>query len=444
LARKEDQEPAIAPFFLQHIKTKVNEIISWKNENRDIPIDPHIDGLKIYTTIDSRVQQHAENALTNHLNTLQKQFDTEWTPARWENDKQTLIQLLKLKQYQGYKKVISALENGTSFTPELKDLLQGMKKDLTRLHAGFTCIKSTGEILAWVGGRDIRYSQYDQVKSTRQVGSVFKPIVYVTAVYQGVSLCGYFKNGQQAYSDFGDWEPRNATNNYQGEYTMKGALTYSLNVISVQVLFRAGLADVLNVAEQMGISTNIPNVPSISLGTPDISLYEMVRAYNCFANDGNRVHSKYLNTIQFQTGEMVYQDRSKQDKELFSANVSAIMTNMMESVVNNGTAKSLRNKYQLSGAIAGKTGTTQNHSDGWFIGYTPQFSAGAWVGADNPGIHFESISEGAGSKTALPIWANFALNLQNDSSCAYLLEGEFTRPSDASMQCLNQPLYRAK
>ena len=141
---------------------------------------------------------------------------------------------------------------------------------------------------------------------------------------------------------------------------------------------------------------------------------------------------------------MVYQDRSKQDKEIFNGNVSAIMTNMMESVVNKGTARSLRNEYQLTGAIAGKTGTTQNHSDGWFIGYTPQFSAGAWVGADNPDIHFESISEGAGSKTALPIWANFALNLQNDPSCAYLLEGEFTRPSDEAMRCLNQPLYREK
>ena len=297
LARKEDREPTIAPFFLQHIKTKVHEIISWKNENRDIHVDPYLDGLKIYTTIDSRVQRHAENALKTHLNTLQKQFDAEWTPTRWENDKQTLIQLLKLKQYTGYRKVISALQKGTPFSPELEVLLLGMKKELTRLHAGFTCIKNTGEVLAWVGGRDFRYSQYDHIKSTRQVGSVFKPIVYVTAVDQGVGLCNYFKNGQQSYSAFDGWEPRNASNNYQGEYTMKGALTYSLNVISVQVLFRAGLNDVLNVAGQMGISTNIPNVPSISLGTPDISLYEMVRAYTCFANDGNRVHTKYLKNI---------------------------------------------------------------------------------------------------------------------------------------------------
>ena len=120
------------------------------------------------------------------------------------------------------------------------------------------------------------------------------------------------------------------------------------------------------------------------------------------------------------------------------------MTNMLESAVNRGTARSLRSKYQLKGAIAGKRGTTQNQSDGWFIGYTPKFSAGAWVGAENPGIHFESISEGAGSKTALPIWVNFALNLQNDPDCDHLLEGVFSPPTAKSLRCLNQSLYRER
>jgi penicillin-binding protein 1A len=225
---------------------------------------------------------------------------------------------------------------------------------------------------------------------------------------------------------------------------MKGALTYSLNVISVQVLFQAGLLDVLNVASQMGITTDIPEVPSISLGTPDISLYQMVNAYTCFANNGKRVHTKCLNSIESSSGELIYEDQPKRIKKLFTGNVAAIMTNMMESVVNAGTARSLRYKYKLRGAIAGKTGTTQHQADGWFIGYTPQFSAGAWVGADNPDIHFKSISQGSGSKTALPIWANFAQNLQNDPDCSYLLEGEFTRPSNRSLRCLNQSLFREK
>lgn len=442
LAKEDRQQPAIAPFFMQHLKAKVKEILSSKYKYESINLDPYSDGLKIFTTIDSRVQRHAENALMSHLNVLQKQFDAEWSQTRWDNNKNTLIKLLELKQYNGYERVCSSLKNNSLSSPEIDSLLKMMKADLTQLRAGFTCIKNTGEVLAWVGGRDFRYSQYDHVKSTRQVGSVFKPIVYVTAVDQGVNICNYYKNTRKSYSQFDDWHPRNANNNYKGEYTMKGALTYSLNVISVQVLFRAGISDVLNVAGQMGITTSIPKVPSISLGTPDVSLYEMVNAYTCFANNGKRVNTKYLKNIRLSSGEIIYEEEPKKINELFTANVAAIMTNMMESVVNFGTSRSLRSKYKLTGPIAGKTGTTQNQSDGWFIGYTPQFTAGAWVGADNPGIHFKSISKGSGSKTALPIWAIFALNIQNDSSCSYLLEGEFARPSDESLKCLNQAFYR--
>jgi penicillin-binding protein 1A len=444
LAKAEEQEPYIAPFFMQHLKSKVKELVHSINESGKSHLNPYTDGLKLYTTINSRVQKHADSALKTHLNTLQTQFDAEWNERRWDKNKKTLLQLLRLKRFKGYKKVISFLENKSAFSPEIDALLKVMKTDLTRLHAGFTCIKNTGEVLAWVGGRDFPYSQYDHVKSRRQVGSVFKPIVYVTAIDQGVNICNYFKNGKKSYSKFDDWEPRNASNNYLGEYTIKGALTYSLNVISVQVLFRAGLLDVLNVAGQMGITTDIPNVPSISLGTPDISLYEMVNAYTCFANSGDRVDTKYLKSMYSASGELIYADEPEKAKNLFTANVAAIMTNMMESVVNLGTARSLRTKYHLKGAIAGKTGTTQNQSDGWFIGYTPQFAAGAWVGADNPDIHFKSIRQGAGAKTALPIWANFALNLQNDPKCAYLLEGKFIPPSKKSLLCLNQALYREK
>ena len=444
LSSPQERKTIIAPFFLQHFKSELKDIVQSLNSSGSSFINPYRDGLKIYTTLDSRVQKHAELAVQEHLKSLQKQFDEEWKDKRWLRNKETLIQLLKLKAYPGYKKVISHLQNQTPGSLEIDSLLETMKTDITRLRTGFTCIKNTGEVLAWVGGRDFTHSQFDHVKSSRQVGSVFKPIVYVTAIDQGVNICNYYKNSKQAYSDFDDWAPRNANNSYEGEYTIKGALTYSLNVISVKVLFQAGLADVLNMARQMGISTNIPEVPSISLGTPDISLFEMVNAYTCFANDGKRVDSKSLNTIRDASGKLIYQHKEVEPKELFTKNVAAIMTNMMESVVDKGTSRSLRYEYKLKGPIAGKTGTTQNQSDGWFIGYTPQFSAGAWVGADNPEIHFKSIRQGAGAKTALPIWANFALKLRDDPECAYLLEGSFSQPSKEALDCLNQALYREK
>jgi penicillin-binding protein 1A len=167
LANENEKQPEIALFFLQHIKSKVEEILDDIRKNGIFNLDPYRDGLKIYTTINSRVQRHAETALTNHLNNLQKQFNSEWTEDRWNDNKEKLIQLLKLNRYEEFEKVCSALEKNGELSPEHESLLANMKRDLTRLHAGFTCIKNTGEVLAWVGGRDFRYTQYDHVKSTR-------------------------------------------------------------------------------------------------------------------------------------------------------------------------------------------------------------------------------------------------------------------------------------
>lgn len=437
----EGKPQAMAPFFLQHIQLKVQEMCDSKEYFGYKRIDPYTDGLRIYTTINSKLQSFSEEALKSHLDELQQDFNREWTAARWERNKETLLRLIKLNQYPGYKRLCNFLEKGIS-SPEVDSLLSSIKSDLLKLRAGFTCIKNTGEVLAWVGGRDFSESKYDHVKSARQVGSVFKPIVYVTAVDQGVNICNYYKNRRESFHQFDDWRPRNASNSYYGEYTMKGALTHSINVISVQVLLRAGLSDVLNVAEQMGISRELPQVPSISLGTPDISLFQMVKAYTCFPNGGKRVSTRYINSIRGSRNELIYEETGKVEHEIFTENVAAIMTNMMESVVDVGTSRALRSKYGLKGRIAGKTGTSQNQSDGWFIGYTPQFTAGAWVGADYPDIHFRSLSSGAGSKTALPIWAEFVSKLENDEEMQFLLEGEFSKPSERDLRCLNQPLFR--
>ncbi|UTW61830.1 transglycosylase domain-containing protein [bacterium SCSIO 12741] len=443
LSLARDQRPSkFAPYFLQHIIETVKEMFGRGGSQYYLNLNPYTDGLKIFTTIDSRIQHYAERAMNDHLDTLQVLFNKEWSQERWEDEKSTLIKLLQLKRYPGYEAIGRALKNNRPLTLVEESMLQKAKSDLTRLRSGFICIKNTGEVLAWVGGRDFGYSQYDHVKSRRQVGSVFKPFVYVTAVDQGVNICNYFKNEKMTYRQFHDWQPRNASDRYHGAYTMKGALTWSLNVISVQVMLRAGLRDVLNVAKQMGIRADLPEVGSISLGTPDISLYDVVNAYTCFPNNGKRVHTKYLSHIQLATGEVIYKDQAQNATELFTPNVAAIMTNMMESVVNVGTARALRSEYSLNGPIAGKTGTSQNHSDGWFVGYTPQITAGAWVGADSPEIHFKSLNEGAGSKTALPIWAGFARKLKNDKELSYLMEGTFTQPSRKAMNCLNQPLYR--
>ena len=284
----------------------------------------------------------------------------------------------------------------------------------------------SAEIRAWVGGIDHEFFKYDHVLSRRQPGSAFKPLIFMEALEQGMKPCAYFPNDSVVYEDYDSWTPRNADRRYGGFYSMNGAMVHSVNTVSVDLLMRAGIDSVLQSCRLAGISSPLPPVPSLALGTGEVSLLEMVGVFQAIANRGILREPVCIRRIEDRHGKVL---------EEFSPDFPGMavcqpenadrLTVMMEAVVNEGTAAALRDRYQLRGAMAGKTGTTQNQTDGWFIGYTPHLVAGAWVGGDLQNIRFRSITHGQGARSAMPIWAGFMERTADDPHWNIILEDTF-------------------
>jgi len=276
---------------------------------------------------------------------------------------------------------------------------------------------ASGGITVWVGGIDHHYFQYDHVKEStkRQVGSTFKPIVYASALEQGIRPCEYISAERVEFTNMKNWTPANGEENYNLKFSMEGALTYSVNTASIRLLEKSGIANTIALARNMGISSEIPSVPSIALGTPSVSMMEMVTAYACFVNEGKSVEPFYITSKTTHEGKVVEKFTANElQEQVLSAESAGLMIEMLKRVVNEGTGASLRSKYGLKGDIAGKTGTTQANADGWFMAMTPKLVVGTWVGADDPGIRFRTTSLGQGAHTALPIFAEFYKQVSAD------------------------------
>ena len=285
---------------------------------------------------------------------------------------------------------------------------------------------NTGYVRAWVGGINHNVFKYDHVRARRQVGSTFKPIVYAAALEKGIRPCDYFPNERQTYPEYDNWSPQNATGQYGGEYTMRGALAHSVNTISAQLIMQAGVDRTVDLAHRIGIKSDLPEVPSIALGTADLSLFEMVIAYATFANNGQRVVPIYIDKITDRNGKVLREHRGDLDtKRVLSETTAAIMLHLMQGVVEEGSARRLRSEFGLKMDIAGKTGTTQEHADGWFIGITPKLVTGVWVGAESPKVRFRTLELGQGSSTALPIWGDFMKRIALDPAYPGYMNSRF-------------------
>jgi len=453
------QNDGLAPYFRQYLKQELKEWCKTQTKADGTPYSLFSDGLKIYTSIDSKMQEYAEKAVNEHLADLQKIFDKKWTPPYpWQQNPSMLQNYVERSdRYKMHKKAGSSQlmidrdfrkpRETEVFTWEGEIEKTMTAKDsilhyLTFLHTGFMAMDPvSGEVKAWVGGINHEYFKIDHVTSKRQVGSTFKPIVYATAIEQGISPCNFYQNELRTYLDHDNWTPRNSDSKYGGFYTMKGALANSVNTVSVQVLFQTTIDSILLTAEKMGIEEELPKFPSIALGTPEISLKEMVSAYCVFANGGYQRKPSYLLKIEDKRNRLLekfsksfYQDR----KRALSAETAYTMAHLMEGVVDSGTARRLRWQFNLQNDIAGKTGTTQNQTDGWFIGYTPKLVAGAWVGAEDRRVHFKDIADGQGARTALPIWGKFFKSLADDKDYKKYVSTSFHLLSDSSranMEC---------
>jgi len=398
------------------------------------------DGLKIYTTIDSEMQEYAEIAVKDHLKQLQKKFydhwegfenapyDTSWRAGQID----TLILLPAIKRSERYRKLkkanISKEKILSIFNTPVNMLVFSWRGQIDTLispldsikyynyflHSGLISIEpETGHIKAWVGGINHEQFKYDHVEEgKRQVGSTFKPFIYATAIDQfKYSPCFKVPNVQVIFEKekWGldeDYIPENANKKYGGEFTLIEGLAKSKNTVSAYLMKRVKPRKVINLARKMGIKSYLPAVPSLCLGTAEISLLEMTGAYATFANEGMYVEPYFISRIEDKNG-VVLENFSSNSVEVLSGEKNYIMVKLLEGVINRGSGGRLRWHYGFRGAIAGKTGTTQNHSDGWFVGFVPNLVTGVWTGADNRAVRFRDLYLGQGAEMALPIWGHY-------------------------------------
>jgi penicillin-binding protein 1A len=414
------------------------------------------DGLKIYTTINSHMQRYAEEAMTEHLSLdLQPAFYKHWkgnkhAPYDMSDAKEIQKMLVSSKKrsdrYRSMKK--AGIDNDSierAFATPIPMRIFSWKGDIDTimspidsikyhkwfLHAGLMSMEpQTGYVRAYVGGINFKFFKYDHVVvARRQVGSTFKPFVYTVAMQDGQMYpCSKVPNVQYSIEANGKlWSPSNSSDYKEGQMvTLKEALANSINWISAYLIKRFSPQAVIKIARKMGIFSPLPPVPSICLGTPDISLYESTGAMSTFANKGIFVQPLFITRIEDKNGNVIAQFVPHQD-EAMNEETAYMMIGLMKGVVESGTGGRLRGKYGLTNPIAGKTGTTQSNSDGWFMGLTPDLVTGVWVGGDDRSIRFRSTSLGQGANMALPIWALYMKKVYADNTLQ-LTKGDFERP----------------
>ncbi|MEJ8756945.1 PBP1A family penicillin-binding protein [Pontibacter sp. H259] len=451
----------MAPYFREQLRLELVEWAASKNKKNGEPYNLYTDGLKIYTTIDAGMQTHAEKAVRNKMAALQRKFDAHWSRRTpWGRDASVLQEAMQ--RSDRYKK---AKANGKTD----QEILDAFRKSRTMsvfswqgskertmtpmdslayyqkfLNAGLLSLDPyTGEIKAWVGGINHHVFKYDHVRSKRQVGSTFKPIVYAAALERGIAPCTWFENERITYPEYDNWSPRNATEQYGGQYTMRGGLAHSVNTVSAQVMMKAGVSKVVDIAERLGIKSEVPKVPSLALGVADLSLFEMVNAYATIANQGYKIEPIYISKITDRSGKVLLKnDLDRPVRKAISESNAAIMLYLMQGVVEEGSAAKLRSQFGLQMDIAGKTGTTQDNADGWFIGITPNLVTGVWVGAESPKVRFRSLELGQGSATALPIWGDFTKRIALDPEYVGYYNSRFSPLSPYLQSLVNCASFR--
>ncbi|MCI2081780.1 MAG: transglycosylase domain-containing protein [Bacteroidales bacterium] len=427
------------------------------------------DGLRIYTTINSKMQQFAEEAVDEYLGkTLQRAF---FNDMKWKANKPFARGVPKplcdnlIRQAQRWSDRYRAdRKSGMSDSEIQKDFTKPAKmrvfswsdkgyidttmtpNDSIRyyksfLRAAFVAMEpQTGHVLAYVGGPDYRYFKYDNAsQGKRQVGSTIKPFLYTLAMQEGYTPCDKVVNVPYTF-EVGDstWTPRSTDKEiWIGKtVTLKWGLTHSSNNISAYLMKQFGPEAMVEMCRKLGISSHIDVVPSLCVGSCDLKLYEMVAAFNTFPSRGVHINPLIVTRIEDKQGN-VLANFSANKRESISERTAYLMVNLMEGVVNEGTAARLRSVYDIQGEVAGKTGTTNDQADGWFIGYTPKVTAGIWVGAEDRQVHFESLALGSGSNMALPIWGLFMQKCQKDGTRGISKDDAFIAPPgfNISLDC---------
>ena len=480
----ESHKDGIATYFREYLREFMK---NWLKENKKpdgSEYDIYRDGLKIYTTIDSRMQANAELAVTEHLTNLQQEFFSQAktnknAPFINISDVETqriLMQAMKSserwrqlkEQEKSDEEIIKSFSIKTEMTvftwkgerDTIMTPLDSIRYYKHFLQAGLMAMEpQTGHVKAWVGGINYKYFQYDHVgQGARQVGSTFKPFVYATAIEQlNMSPCDsiidspfMIHKGRHHVTE--DWEPKNSDQKYRGMVTLKKALANSINTVSAKLMDKVGPEAVVALAHKLGINSEIPVQPSIALGAVEITVQDMVAAYSTFANQGVYIKPQFISRIEDKNGVVIYEP-IPESHDVLNKDIAFAVIKLLEGVTEDGSGARLRTQgggygyervtgypYVFTNPIAGKTGTTQNQSDGWFMGMVPNIVTGVWVGCEDRSARFKSITYGQGAVAALPIWGLFMKKNYADPTMTVSKE-DFERPDNLSIKvdCWSPP-----
>ncbi|MFU8812028.1 MAG: transglycosylase domain-containing protein [Balneolaceae bacterium] len=448
----------LAPYFREQLREELQTILKTKPALDGRQYDLNTDGLVIHTTIDSRIQRAAEKAVATRMRQLQSTFDRELEqyPIFGEEDPDVLYAWRNSWHYQQLQEqghseseiqdilhtpVSTLLFTWDGYEERVLSPYDEIRYYISFLNAGFLAMSpQNGHIRAWVGGIDHRHFHYDQVKASRQPGSAFKPILYAAALEAGRAPCDYQRNMLATFTDYDGWTPRNHQEEYGGRYSLQAALAQSVNTVAVHVAIETGVPAIQKTASAMGIQSVVPEAPSIALGTGELSLLELTTAYTSFLNEGRPATPQMITRIYNSNGQLIY-DFTKtpntdsefshsqltsypleeesllidenRENEGISPETAATMVQMLEKGIAEGTGAPLRSQFGIHTALGGKTGTTQQFSDGWFIGFTPDLVFGTRVGGWNNRVRFREFPAYA-SQTALPIAGLFLMEIGAD------------------------------
>ena len=489
----ESHREGLATYFRAYLKDFMD---NWINENPKPDGSKHNlyrDGLRIYTTIDSRIQQLAEASVIGHMKNLQQEFFLQNTEEEnptapfldlRDGEIDTLLQRTAHRTERWRKMKLAGITEEkilSSFNKEVPMRVFSWKGEIDTIMTPMDSIRyykhflraslmsmepQTGHVKAWVGGYNYKHFQYDQVKQgRRQIGSTFKPFLYATAIDQlKLSPCDSLPDAlyciePRKHGNLNAWCPKNSGDKYGKTRTLKNALANSVNTVSARLMDLVGPRPVINLARKMGITSYLPAVPSIALGTPDISLFEMVGAYSSFANQGIYVKPIMITRIEDKNGRSLY-DVQPETQDVLSKEAAYVTVNLMQGVTQSGSGARLRHAglektnyiyekvvtgypFIFENPIAGKTGTTQNQSDGWFMGMVPNLATGVWVGGEDRSIHFKEIGFGQGATMALPIWGNYMRSLYENPNFGISKE-DFNAPENLIIQVDCEELANVK
>jgi penicillin-binding protein 1A len=473
----ESHREGTATYFREYLRDYMKKWVEDNKKPDGSDYDIYKDGLKIYTTIDSRMQAYAEEAVAAHMANMQEEFFIQNKTNKnapfvniSEAETQRIInQAMKSshrwsalkEQDKSDDEIIKTFSEKTKMTvftwkgerDTIMTPLDSIRYYKHFLQSGVMSMEpQTGNIKVWVGGINYKYFQYDHVgQGARQVGSTFKPFVYATAIEQlNMSPCdsildGPFMIRKGRHHVTEDWEPRNSDNKYRGMVTLKQALAQSINTISAKLIDKVSPEAVIELTHKLGVKSEIINQPSIALGAVEITVEDMVAAFSTFANQGVYTKPQFLSKIENKSGEVIYEP-IPESHDVLNKDIAFAVIKLLEGVTETGSGARLRTQgggsgdnrwtgypYMFTNPIAGKTGTSQNQSDGWFMGMVPNLVTGVWVGCEDRSAHFKSLTYGQGAAEALPIWGYFMKKCYEDESL-HISKEPFERPKNLSIK----------